>query len=520
MSRSPPPVAVALLLAATLIGCGLRLVALDRQVLWHDEVYTRIFAAGNAAHDWKPALFTGAPIPVAEVLAWQRPRGERTTWDTVVSLAHDEPQHPPLYYVALRGWVSLFGSEIGALRALSATGALGLPPAMAALAWALFRDRRVAWTAAALAASSPFFHLYAREAREYILWAVLSVASTAALVEADRRSDDSPPPVGWWAAYAVLTATSLYTAFSATGVVAAHVAWLILTHRSLRPPAVRYAIASLAVAGALFAPWAVAIGRQWEAFQVSTAWMRAVQVPRAELISTFALHLSRAFVDFWPDLASSGAPVGVLAALALLGWGTAQLRRAPPPAATLLVLLIAAPIALTLLPDLWGGGIRSLSTRYFTVALAAVLLIAAWGLGTARGRLGGALTAAVVAVGLASSAWDTHQVAPWSKGVSVGLPTIAAHIAAAPRPVVVGNMERHHPGNLLALCDRLPDDAIVQFVPPEVRWSPPPGDRPIFLFSPIPPQLDEARALGLKPVRLFEDVHASLWRIDRPVDAP
>ncbi|MFT7520209.1 MAG: putative membrane protein, partial [Kiritimatiellia bacterium] len=52
-------VVIGVLALFIVLGIALRFVALDHQIFWHDEVYSRFFAAGYQAADWKPALFTG-----------------------------------------------------------------------------------------------------------------------------------------------------------------------------------------------------------------------------------------------------------------------------------------------------------------------------------------------------------------------------------------------------------------------------------------------------------------------------
>jgi uncharacterized membrane protein len=64
----------------------------------------------------------------------------------------------------------------------------------------------VGWIAVLLVASSPFHVLYAQEAREYSLWTVTILLSSALLLRSIRRKTKSS-----WATYALGLAVGLYT---------------------------------------------------------------------------------------------------------------------------------------------------------------------------------------------------------------------------------------------------------------------------------------------------------------------
>ena len=88
---------------------------------------------------------------------------------------------PPLYYVILHQWMRWWGSSGPSIRSLSLLIALAAIPLAYWSGRSLF-GRRVGWTAAVLAATSPYLTLYSREARMYTLVAVLGLASAATFV--------------------------------------------------------------------------------------------------------------------------------------------------------------------------------------------------------------------------------------------------------------------------------------------------------------------------------------------------
>jgi hypothetical protein len=188
-----------------------------------------------------------------------------------------------------------------------------------------------------------------------------------------------------------------------------------------------------------------------------------------------------------------------------------NLRRAPRDARILLAVLLCLPVSILLVPDLVFGGIRSVSTRYLLPSLLSILAAAAFWQEGRRIRL--AACALLVCIGFANSLYNATRPS-WTKGISLSLPHIAGIINRAEKPLVVGNMERHHPGNLIALCHLLKPGTKLQFLDHGVRYKVPP-DFDVFLFSPIPPFLDDLEHREQRSaVMLFEDLHSSLYRVE------
>ncbi|MFZ5480324.1 MAG: glycosyltransferase family 39 protein [Myxococcota bacterium] len=465
-------------------GAWARVEGLGRDLVWHDEVYTRVFVAGWRADDWRPALWDGEVHGVEEVRRLQRLDPARSTLDTVRGLARDEPQHPPVYYVLARLWTTALGDDVATLRLASALPGLLAIPAAAWACHVLFGRAGVA--GALLVAASPFFVLYAREAREYALWGLLTFASTAALIRAARA-----PGVGAWALYATITTLSLYTSFSTATVLLAHGVWALF-HRRAWPGCV----AAWSAALLAFSPWGLALLRNLDAFRASMAWSREIVVPRGELLGALAVNASRVILDLGDAGVVAG---GALAAGAVVH----AVRRAPRDAGLMIGALVVVPTLFLLVPDLVSGGIRSISTRYLTPAWVGVVLALAFSL--PRAGLAG-----VLGLMLAS---HTREVAPWTKGISRRLPEAAAVVNAAPRPLVVGDRERHNPGNVLALAGLLRDDAELLLFADAEGHALPRADG-VFLFTPTEQlrRAVEARH-GVTTRLVVDDLHLQLWEV-------
>ena len=94
-------------------------------------------------------------------------------------LRHDGS--PPLYYLLLHVWMSVFGSSETATHALSLIFGILTVPVGAWVAWSLF-GVRAALIAAVLFALNPFLTAYSQETRMYTLMALLGLLATAGFI--------------------------------------------------------------------------------------------------------------------------------------------------------------------------------------------------------------------------------------------------------------------------------------------------------------------------------------------------
>src|SRR5437764_8686927 len=163
------------------------------------------------------------------------------------ALRHDGS--PPLYYLLLHVWTSFFGAGDVAVRALSATFAIGTLP-LIWLAGVRLGGRRVAVAALLLLAASPFAIRFATEARMYSLLGFLGVAGYLFLVRfMERRT------VGAGAGLAVVTGLLLLTHYWAIYLVAMVSLMLIVRAWRLRDWKALAPLGAMAAGGLLFLPW-------------------------------------------------------------------------------------------------------------------------------------------------------------------------------------------------------------------------------------------------------------------------
>ena len=313
--------------------------------------------------------------------------------DIADALRHDG--HPPLYYWLLHGWMALVGDGDVAVRALSGIfGVAALP-----LVW--LAGRRVggtatAWAAVLLLAWSPYAVRYSTETRMYSLLTLLVLVGHL-LVR--RAVDERRAPLRTLVAVAVVTGTLLLTQywsiFLAAGTVATLAWWGRRAGSDARPVAVRL-VAAIAAGGLLFVPWLPVFFDQ--ARHTGTPWAPA---PRPTVVVDLTLE------DLGGgQIAEAGLLTALLVVLLLLGLAGRStpsglvLGHRPAPA----VSGEAAVLGLTLAIGAVAGLLTSstYASRYASVVLPLVVLVAARGLVVVPGRTARAATAALV-VGLGAA---------------------------------------------------------------------------------------------------------------------
>ncbi len=179
--------------------------------------------------------------------------------------------HPPLYYVLLHGWMAIFGTGDGAVRALTGLVSVATLPLM----WAAGRrlgGRTTAVMALALLASSPFAVRYATEARMYALMTLMGLAGYLAVLRALER-----PRLVRLALVALLTTAMLLTHYWGAWLVATAV--LLVGLAAWRRPEERSAplrvVTALVVGGLPALAWLPSAA--YQAARTGTPWARSVE---------------------------------------------------------------------------------------------------------------------------------------------------------------------------------------------------------------------------------------------------
>ncbi|MGB8686261.1 MAG: hypothetical protein WCD53_02820, partial [Microcoleus sp.] len=91
-----------LIVVVLVIGIFFRFVNLDRKFYWIDETYTSLRVSGyTEAEMLKEISYQQITLP-SDLQKYQQINSEHNLTDTLNSLATEDPQHPPLYYILAR----------------------------------------------------------------------------------------------------------------------------------------------------------------------------------------------------------------------------------------------------------------------------------------------------------------------------------------------------------------------------------------------------------------------------------
>ncbi len=279
-------------------------------------------------------------------------------------LRHDGS--PPLYYLLLHVWMSAFGSTESATHALSLVFGLLIIPVGAWLAWTLF-GRRAGLITAVLFATNPFLTAYSQETRMYTLMAFLGLLATVGFIHGfiyRRRR--------YLILFSISQTLMLYT--HAWGIffgVGAFLALLLVWRVSDdRRGVLRDGLLAFGAAAVLFIPWLPTL--LYQATHTGSPWDSSPNFGAPVQISRNLMGGDRATTAL-----VLGAAVG-LAALWTRG------RRTSREGLTMWTLILfpvgtlAAGWIVSRLSPAW-------QYRYFAPIVAALLLLAGWGLARARG---------------------------------------------------------------------------------------------------------------------------------------
>lgn len=481
---------------AIVLGAAFRVVQLPSRALFLDEAITQIRVAGHTGADVLHTLYDGKPRPVRTLRASIAVNSKSSAGRTVASLAAEDAQHPPLFYVAELAAVRTFGDSLFAWRFLPVQFGLLAIAAAYALARTLF-DARAGLIAAALFAVSPVERIYSQQAREYSLLTLLVLVATLAIVVAVRKKS-----IGLWAAYAVVTAAALYTSPFMVYVLAAHAVFAAAC--ALRKNGdvlvlVRFAFAS-AVALAAYIPWLVQLAIHRRDIVDTNVWS-GTPWPLSLLVTKWLFNTGATFFDLeyanvrWAAVLVPVVLIAIVAAARGIG-------KADERARWCLGAGIVVPALLLVVPDLLLGEHRSSVARYALPMLAIVPIL------VARGLAGRPLSTLVLfaagicagVVGLAHASW-------WDNDTNGDDARIAAAINAIPGAQIVSTLS---PLEFVSFARHLNSDTRVS-LNPTLAGTHYTAGRPLVVLRPAAADLAALRArtgLAFEPVPFVRSIRA------------
>lgn len=282
---------ILLLIIVIILGIFFRLNNIDLKPYWHDEIYTSLRISGRTG-DEAIKEFSGRIISHQDILKYQCPSAEKNLADTIRVLAHDDPQHPPLFYGLEAIWSRLFGCSVTTTRSLSVLFSLFLLPTIYLICQELFNKPLVTWIATALVSVSPIQIRYAQEARQYSLLAFLTALSGLILIKAVKNNTFSS-----WATYAIAVSGLLYCHLLSILVLTGHLIFVIVVNFTRKIKILRNYISALSVGFITFLPWAKILIIGKNTAEQKTSWL-SQNIDFLSLIEKWSLNLNRIFISW------------------------------------------------------------------------------------------------------------------------------------------------------------------------------------------------------------------------------
>jgi mannosyltransferase len=274
---------------------------------------------------------------------------------------------PPLYYLLLHVWMSVFGNTETDTHWLSLVFGMLAIPLGAWAAQSLF-GRRAGWIAAVLFALNPFITAYSQETRMYTIMVVWGLLATVGLIQGfvyRRRK--------FLIMYALAQAVMLYThawgIFFGVGAVVSLIP--VYLHSEERRALLKDAVFSFGAAGILFLPWLPTL--LFQAANTGSPWDSAPNFGAP-------VQISRNLMG--GDRATTALVLAACIGLASYLFSRKHWRSKEAQTMWLMILLPVGTLGCGWLVSRFSPAWQY---RYFAPILPALLLLFAWGLARAKG---------------------------------------------------------------------------------------------------------------------------------------
>jgi uncharacterized membrane protein len=509
------------------LGIFFRFFNIERKFYWYDEVFTSLRISGYTEAAVIQQVARGQVVDLESLKKYQTVNSETSISKTIKGLATEEPQHPPLYYVAVRLFAQIFGDSVKSIRSFSAILSLLAFPCIYWLCLELFNSSLVGWLALTIIAISPFHILYAQEARAYSLWTGLILLSSAVFLRAMRLKT-----VLSWVWYSITLAIGLYC-FPLTGLVAiGHgiYATIVEKFRILDKNIRAYFLSCLA-AFLLFIPWIWLAFSNLPTISHRTNWSTNYKQPLSVLARNWAVGISRLFFDIntrHDSQFSYRLLMGfvTIAILALFFYSLYFLVKISSGKICWFVLTLIGTTALSIvMPDLLLGGIRSTKDRYLIPSYLGIQIAIAYLLAMKIGKLDlrkysqkfwQVITIILICLGIISNLVSAQLDNWWLKETGYQNPAIARVINQLENPLIVSDISSSQIANVISLSYLLKPQAKFQLVQNAQVPDIPKNFSNIFIYGTsgeLRSQLEQLKNFKIMPVYQEKEREIWLWKV-------
>ena len=511
LTKSPQKFNIVKLFAVIIaIGIFFRFYNLDHKTYWYDETMTSVRISGYVSPELVKEVYNGEVISVEKFLqTYQYPNDTRNLSDSINALTKN-PEHSPLYYLMARFWLQAFGNSIFNIRLLSAFISLLAFPAIYWLCLELFNSKLISWTAVSLIAISPFHVLYAQEAREYSLWTVSILVSSAALLRAIRKKT-----IFSWILYGTTVSFGLYTHPFSAFVFAGHGIYVLVSEIKLKKTVKNYIFASF-FGILLFSPWLLVVFTNFSNLISNTDHVN--RIAKGFLPILWGLNLSRIFIDVNQGI-SLFNPLTYLSFF--FAWYALYFLCKNAPKAGLFIITLIGVLGIALItPDIILSGRRSTFARYAIPCYLGIQIAVAYLLTTKlkkayddidvkKFKKWRNIVAVLIVGGILSCAVSSQVVIWWNKGLFKTQHTseLVSIINQSENPLVISDI-RH--SELLGLTHVLDEKVHLQLISSPDIPQIPASFQDIFIYRSSDELLAKYKAqYGIDEIQPF------LWKVKK-----
>ncbi|MGB3560334.1 MAG: glycosyltransferase family 39 protein [Geitlerinemataceae cyanobacterium] len=474
-------------IALLVLGIILRFTNLGLKFYWDDEVRTSMRISGYTLEQIETELYINRPISAEVLKKYHFPSAESSLKNAIEAFTQ-HPEHPPLYYLSARFWTQFwmqwFNDSVAVTRSLSALFSVLALPCIYWLCWELFESASISWMSVAIVAISPLHVLYAYEARQYSLWTVTILLSSAVLLRSIRLTKQNNSNATFsWLFYSFSLVLGLYSHLLFTTVTIGQGLYTVILEKfKFSKVTIAYGFSLL---GGLiaFSPWI------WIAISKPDRTGKAIAEAQTNpefsyLVNRWFRNLNRVFLN--GDLGGAN----ILFLLITLYAIYFICCHTPPKVWLFILTLIGTHTLAVVIPDLAFGGTRSAGLRYLFPVYIGIQLVFAYCFAmsllefkTRSHKFWSAIAIAILLVGTITSAIESQKEITWSKSddkAKYYIPTAQA-INLTPKSLIVSDAP---PVEILTLSYRLDPQVHLQLSSQPNFPQIPPVFSPIFLFNP------------------------------------
>jgi uncharacterized membrane protein len=499
-----------------------------------DETYTSLRISGYTESEVAQQLLQEQLLTVEDLHQYQRLNPKKGIVDTVRGLANEEPQLPPLYFILVRFWAQMFGDSVAAIRSFSAFLSVLAFPCIYWLCLELFESSLVGWLACALLAVSPFQLVYAQEARQYSLWTVAILLSSASLLRAMRINT-------WrsWGIYAATLTVGVYSHLFFVLVATAQAIYVFIINNCRWTKTLRAYFLSSLVAIMAFSPWIAVILTNYRQALTMTA-AQDTKTPLLFFLKSWLGNLSRNFIDTGFSSSSPfGAPwyslvlpsLSILVITTLAAYSILFLVRHTSQKTWFFILILISFTSLAIIiPDLILGRRTSVTGRYMIPSYLGIQLAVSYLLGykinptlLSKGSnkfwkltLLAFLTSGVISCVIVSQA-ETW----WNNLTDTHNRQLAQIINQTSNPLVIQEIDssppRYNVFNLISLSYLLKPDIKFKFIPKDTTTEVPQPFSYVFFMAPSPvlkSGIEKKYRAKIQPIEQSQE--RRLWKLVKP----